>query len=653
MIAVIMSMLLLLAVGAALHTGVVAETQLRGAHARAIAGFYAAEAGINRGMGEYRNIFQSFQFPSGADLAEKSFALGPRTVKYQLTPVVTNAMVLVPAGQPFAGLSAIRNSYTAASRSELHSGDVEARIGTQFDVDAIPLFQFLAFYQDDLEILPGVNMNLHGPIHTNGTLYLNSNATLTIEDCYPATCPTAIPTVQVTAAGEVFRGRKERSECLGTVRISRLTDQNNNGILDLQTMPCGGQQSSAQLSTWLGSIRHHVPVISVPTPDVVRHGDGLFWDAANLRIALDLFNPDANGRYPIIVQAADGTKDAVVSARLQQFIQQKPGRLFYNDVPEAGKDVDGDCTTSGTYCHRNSYEPDFPSNAAVYACADRDLSALGCATNIVNETLTDGTLTARRGGFYNNREQAWVRMLNVNVHDLLAWNRSQAPADRLFDPDDATNGGIVLFLSVVGPGSTGAIQNPRYGVRVFGSSDLDFPSGVADPTGLTVVSDQALYVEGSYNQGAVGSPKQPAALIGDTINVLSNGWSGTASCRNDCQSRKPLAQRPAAPTTIYAAFIGGVDVTTPNNYNGGLENYMRFHETWSGQVMFYRGSFVSLGTPQRANGPWCGTGATCNIYNPPQRNFDFDTDFQAVQNLPPLTPQVVSVRQILFTENFR
>jgi hypothetical protein len=43
----------------------------------------------------------------------------------------------------------------------------------------------------------------------------------------------------------------------------------------------------------------------------------------------------------------------------------------------------------------------------------------------------------------------------------------------------------------------------------------------------------------------------------------------------------------------------------------------------------------------------------CNIYDPPSRNWDYDLNFQVVANLPPLTPRVVSVEQILFTENFR
>jgi len=49
----------------------------------------------------------------------------------------------------------------------------------------------------------------------------------------------------------------------------------------------------------------------------------------------------------------------------------------------------------------------------------------------------------------------------------------------------------------------------------------------------------------------------------------------------------------------------------------------------------------------------CGTTGACNIYNPPTRNWDYDTNFQNVANLPPITPRFVTVQQILFTENFR
>jgi hypothetical protein len=257
----------------------------------------------------------------------------------------------------------------------------------------------------------------------------------------------------------------------------------------------------------------------------------------------------------------------------------------------------------------------------------------------------------RRAGFYNNRESAWSYMLNVNVRDLLIWNMAQPPGSELVDPSDATEGGIVFFLTVLGPEAEG-IPDPRYGVRVLGSAGLPFPGGLADPTGLTLVSDQAFYVEGDYNTGA-GDPKQPAAVMADTVNVLSSGWTRTAGCYNDCQSGQTLGNRVAETTTINAAFLAGVDVTTIGNYNGGFENYPRFHETWSGRTLTYRGSFVSLGVPQHADGAWCGTGGACNIYNPPARAWDFDTDFVDVANLPPITPRFVLVQQILFTENFK
>jgi hypothetical protein len=71
----------------------------------------------------------------------------------------------------------------------------------------------------------------------------------------------------------------------------------------------------------------------------------------------------------------------------------------------------------------------------------------------------------------------------------------------------------------------------------------------------------------------------------------------------------------------------------------------------------YRGSFVSLGTPRHVNGIWCSTGgsttAGCNIYNPPQRLWDYDAAFNNAAFLPPLTPRFVYVQQVLFTENFK
>ena len=672
LVAVLGVMTLLMGLGAALHSGVIGETILRGGQRRATDGFYAAESGINRGMAEYKNIFLSYNVPSGGDFDARSFSLNGRTVSYQLAAVPGYPKnFILPAGAQFAGLNSIQYSYTATSSSSMTAGDTEASIGSQFNVDYVPLFQFLAFYKDDLEILPGPTMNLSGPIHTNGTLYLNSNTAcagspcvggLTIADAFPL-----ITTVSVTAAGDIFRGRKDQNQCLGTVQIAKLVDSDHNNALDLQQMPCSGTQSSSQLSAWLGSVKAHQPRVSVPSPGVLARG-GEYWTKSDLRIGLDLTSPDGNGRYPFHVYNVDGSVNGGLDAALQAFVVANPGRIFYTDVPLAGKQgATVNCTApaSNTFCHHGSYAPQFPTDARVYACPQAALINYNCAGNVVtNDALTTGGVTARRGGFYNNREHAWVYMLNVNLHDLLEWNRAQAAGNRLFDPDDATDGGVVVYLTVIGPGSTGAIPSPRYGVRVFGSSDFNFAAPGPDPTGVTMVSDQAFYVEGDYNKGNPGFVKMPAAIMADTVNVLSANWSGTTpwaggitNCRNDCQSFQTLTSRPGASTWINAAFLAGVDTTTAGNYNGGFENYPRFHEDWSGTTLTYRGSFVSLGNASRANGAWCGTGGStasgCNMYNPPVRAWNYDSAFQLVENLPPLTPRVVAVQQILFTENFR
>jgi hypothetical protein len=176
-----------------------------------------------------------------------------------------------------------------------------------------------------------------------------------------------------------------------------------------------------------------------------------------------------------------------------------------------------------------------------------------------------------------------------------------------------------------------------------------------------------MYVLGDFNRGTVngGTPRQPASIIGDSINLLSQRyWLNQAACNvatcRDGQSTQGLASasRDAQNTWINAAFLGGVD-TTPAGfpgagaYNGGLENYPRFHEDWTGVNLTYQGSFVSLGEPEHVNGNWCGTGTGCNIYNAPNRLWNFDAAFNNAANLPPLTPRVVYVQQVLFTEDFK
>ncbi len=345
----------------------------------------------------------------------------------------------------------------------------------------------------------------------------------------------------------------------------------------------------------------------------------------------------------------------------------------------------------------NQYSPIFGSDSRIYRRAGEDTSGNGSLSNSDDNDdvcpvgvgpspwwrppscpwpnpAASGTswwrdMDYRRGGFYNHRESQWMYLLNLNLRALIEWN--QVNGDPLFPHDDRTDGGLVVFLSVAGPAAGAAVNN--YGVRILDSADLDmldttFPPGAADPTGITVVSDQAVIIEGNFNK----ADKYPAAILADAIWILSQGWEVPVSGRdNDEKSLYslgsgnrdvPSSDSPGSASftsssalAINAALLFGLGPSTrdPDWYNGGLENFPKFLESWSGRTLNYRGSFVSLGEPQHKLNDWaCGSGTGClggGVYDPPTRKYDYDTDFNQVENLPPLTPKVVYVQQRIYT----
>ena len=175
-------------------------------------------------------------------------------------------MTTIPAGEAFAGLHSLPYRYTVISEAVNGAGDVEAQLGAEVAVHNIPIFQFLVFYAEDLEIHPGPQMNLSGRIHTNGDLYLNAGATLAIGDRpSPPSPPPGNPFVQVSAAGDIYRRRKDDSSCGGKVLIDKLeggdtgggddddSDSDDDTGLEALELPCSdsGPISQTILATFL------------------------------------------------------------------------------------------------------------------------------------------------------------------------------------------------------------------------------------------------------------------------------------------------------------------------------------------------------------------------------------------------------------------
>jgi hypothetical protein len=258
--------------------------------------------------------------------------------------------------------------------------------------------------------------------------------------------------------------------------------------------------------------------------------------------------------------------------------------------------------------------------------------------------LTTCSAVSHNTSFRDNREGSMMELLDVDVEALLdcLYANSMMGGKGI---DDDTDGGLIWYLGVDGPDSD-TLNN--YGVRVYNGAELASSAlGAPDVEGLTVVTAQAAYVQGDYNS----TNKKPAAILCDAVNVLSNNWA-------DANSVLPLANRIPTNTTINVALLAGTDTTggaegpagqDQGGYNGGLENHPRFHEDWTGYTLSFRGSLVSLNESRHASGTFTYGDP---VYLAPIRDWDYDTDFDDVNNLPPLTPRFTYVRQALMLRRF-
>jgi hypothetical protein len=89
--------------------------------------------------------------------------------------------------------------------------------------------------------------------------------------------------------------------------------------------------------------------------------------------------------------------------------------------------------------------------------------------------------------------------------------------------------------------------------------------------------------------------------------------------------------------------VAGVKTTTAGQYNGGLENYPRLHENWSGTNLNIKGSFVELWNSSVATGNWAYGGSQ---YTAPNRNWSYNAAYNNPSNLPPFTPYAVEAQRV-------
>ena len=741
-------------------------------------GFYGAEGALNMRVEELREVFLSDRNPSGSSpssldqcLQQSNLGSGDFRCKVAsfASPDDATANILaysyvvpenngvatqgtVPPGDTFQGLNMLESRYaiSAVSAKEGASPD-EVIAMTEMVVKSrqIPMFQFAAFYANDLEILPGARMDLEGPVHTNGDLFLGANNN----------APNGLTiTGQVTVGNQLFNRRKNDNSTYanGHVRIA-------NGAGTLINLLSGGTGGTAATTaamtpanvtaSWGSQVQLGVEALSIPTISTLSAG-GTYNDQADIRF---VYAPNTTavavfGVIPFTVTATKrnssgvGTSTPLTNAQLaslrQPVLVTGAPTAFCPTAPLSGTGSTPNNTGGSGTALTTAQMTNLP-NALRTAIVSQPIPVRFSQINSNTMTLGDANLagvrntmatilgltaqqTTRLGtfrpnqiaamengcfvsapiqypntvanaatstpaynngvAFTNNRERTGgnprvMSLMQINLESLTIWNaqgvylngttvasgstsistnellftrataNASAPTGSFqslgLAASDTSSNGLVFHASVLSTANPSPSSNASpYGFALVRGQQLPGLAEINpsdDPTGLTFVSDQAVYLVGNYNT----VNWQPASILADSLNVLSAlRINGDIQLNKGSTTTAPVSED----TAVNTAFLSGTDITnstlTPG-YNGGLENYPRFHENWGGRTMTYRGSFVSVGLPERVTGTWAN-----QVYGAPNRDWRYDSRFNNAKNLPPLSPRFVFLKQEGFSRNF-
>ena len=539
---------------------------------------YAAEAGADAVISQLaQNMTDGIL--SSADLA--SITLPSLSGFTFATPTVTTVGSPLPRTityGPFSGLVGL-NQQIDIGITTTDAANNRAQVVVTANAQSIPLFQFGVFYNEDLEIHNGQNMDFAGWVHTNANLYLTpgGSAVTSFHDL-------------ITTPDSIFWQRKAYSERNSNVRIDDASATPRT--LNFDSRSNAGQSfvtaSNALFNGRVMSGVSGVQPLKLPLPD---------------------------GMPPIqLVMPRNGADDA--DTRAVKFAWKATAHITV----------------------------DLAQLANVNTCA---------GLTIIGSPLPTGAscamFTGRPQGFWDGRENIGVDVFEIDMGALQTWAAANS----------ARNYSIIYITFTNANAGTNTRDYPA--VRIKNGATLRAP--------VTVATDRPMYLWNNFN--TVGW--QPASFIADAITFQSGAWTdaahpltGHTGAGGGTDWLNP-AQNSASNLTVYAAIAAGhsatpcdwqragCTVTTPppatanGSYGGGLENFPRFLENWSGRTVTYRGSLVSLFQSQyAARRRWSWT----SYYGVPTRDWRFDLRFRDPNNLPPGTPVVGSVIQTSFRPVF-
>lgn len=466
---------------------------------------------------------------------------------------------------------------------------ISATVYQSMQFALIPLFQFAIFYNLDMEINPGAAMTVNGHVHSNDNIWATGSGS--------------------GSSALVFANEVDAAQN-ATNLPSPLDPQNRSRSGNVVYNDSGSPLSDyTSLNLPIGGTTNNNPtnVLAILNPPPLTNAPPNFGNAYSTNGMVYLMN----AADLIISNAYNGTNGTLGTNIIVYYQNPNAAPGYITQVP-GDTLVVSNVTGSGASKATNMiYDYSFVTNISFYDYRESDVAQ--AVTIDVGKLDTWLNNTNSRGGAQYNQMNSGTsstskghQINSIYVYNNVPPTTSQLPAVRLTDGQELP------------------------------------------PGGLTVATPMPLYVEGNYNtttngtqfSTALGNTQNtvPAALLGDSITLLSSQWKDTNG------AALAVSARNAANITINAATLEGIVPSNGNNYSGGVENFLRLLENWSGDTITYNGSIVVMFPSQYATNFWQAPGTTSPAYyEAPTRNWGFDTNFLSSSRLPPLTPTVKAI----------
>ena len=441
-----------------------------------------------------------------------------------------NWMGLSVFGPRYAGLSAYVLPCTVISCATTKNQTYHVTATTQqnFDMAAIPVFQFMAFYNLNMEIDPGATMNLSGPVFSDAGIWARGDATFNAEI-------SAAGTVSTGATNPYVSGKVDST----AATFNQMVTSNASSI----TMPIGTTNSPAAVQALLGLPSTNVSPYS-PS------GQTYFVNQADLIISN---SPGSLTNLTVYYQDPDATPPIT------------------NIPPDMTIITTNGSGSSKTYSTNLTYS--FVTNATFYDYREaKAVNAIQVDVGNLNKWLTN----SHGGSAYNSQMSTdFSHQINsIYVYNNDPLTSSSMPAVRVTDGATLPPDG----LTVVTP-------DPLYVLGNYNAngSSLNNGTNVANTLPAALIGDSITALSGSWsdaNSSSTSLSSRNPTAAGTTINaatfegiVQSNGGNYSGGVENFIR----LLENWSNGSGVTLTYNGSIVVMFPSRFATNQWSYGNYY----------------------------------------------------------------------------